>query len=335
MIINIREKVLDEIRINDSGYVSGEEIGQKLGITRAAVWKHVKSLKSSGYCIDSSSKKGYRLTGSGDILNTVEIGHDLKTDFMGKEIIYFKEIDSTNLYAKKNASKCREGTTIIADFQNAGRGRLGRSWTSSEGKGIWMSLVLKPEIEPGAAQIITIGAAVAVTESIFECFGIKTGIKWPNDIILDGRKLCGILTEMSSEIDRIDYIIVGIGINVNQEEIDFPAEIRNIAVSLKSHVQDSQCTDNFNRAKLLKEILYQFEDIYIKIINGKANDITDLWKKYSVTIGSRISVNTAKGIFEGVATNLTHEGRLVVKCNDGSIREFNSGEVSIRGIMGY
>lgn len=331
----MKEKIIDHLKHNMGRYVSGEALSDTLGVSRTAIWKHIKELKEEGYIIEASSKKGYMLSAIVDILNECEISQGLSTEIIGRKIYYFRSIDSTNKYAKDMASEgCLDGTVVVADTQTAGRGRLGRVWSSAEKKGIWMSVVLRPTIPPEEVQLITLGASVAVVSAIYTALGLQAGIKWPNDIILDGKKVCGILIEMSCEMEQVGFIVVGIGINVNHVLEDFPEGIRNTATSLKLQVNGDP-KDTINRSNIIKKILEELERIYENIKSGSSKDIIDKWKKYSVTIGKQVRV-TAKGMeYIGTATNITDDGKLVLTLADGSTHEVISGEVSVRGLLGY
>jgi BirA family biotin operon repressor/biotin-[acetyl-CoA-carboxylase] ligase len=334
----LEHKVLEILKQNNGNYISGEKLSGYIGVTRTSVWKYINSLKEAGYNIESVTRNGYRLIDSSDILNEFEVTYDLKTHLIGRKVIYLKEADSTNLYARKIAlDGVADGTVVVADTQTAGRGRLGRNWSSMAGKGIWMSVVLKPQISPEEVQIITIGASVAVVKAIYEVTGINAGIKWPNDIICDGKKVCGILTEMNSEVEMINFLILGMGINVNHTNLDFPDEIRSLATSLAlySGNNDKNNVKLFRRSDIIKKLLYELEQIYNKIKKGEIKDIIHDWKLYSSTLGKQVQVIYKNSSYTGTAVDLREDGRLIVKCDDGCIRDVYSGEVSVRGILGY
>lgn len=334
----MKQQVLQELKLNSGRFISGEDLSKVLGVSRTSIWKYIKEFKREGYNIVSSSKKGYMLVSIPDIICANEISYNLSTKILGRKIVYFDSIGSTNTYAKKLGNEnCEEGTIVVADMQTDGRGRLGRQWSSAAGKGIWMSIILKPDIEPEAAQIITIAAAVAVVAALKSATGIDAGIKWPNDIILDGRKVCGILTEMNSEMERVNFIVLGIGINVNQSMQDFPESIRDLATSLKIQLMQENrpsASTEINRSEIIKSLLYELERIYSKINKGFISEIIEEWKKYSVTLGKEVRIISKSTDFTGMATDITSEGKLVITCNDGEIREVVSGEVSVRGILG-
>ena len=346
--ICINTEILRKLKESDGVYVSGESLSEALGVSRTAVWKHIKELRDKGYSIDSSSKKGYKITNWKNMLNEYEIQSSLETRILGSKVKYFNTIESTNSYAKEMASNgCVEGTVVIADSQTSGRGRLGREWHSPGGKGIWMSVVLRPIIDPEDVQIITLAASVAVAKVLERVCGIKVGIKWPNDIVVEGKKLCGILTEMSSEVGSVDFIVLGIGINVNHDQKDFPVELKDLATSVKLHLcrqdMDESMKSNceiIDRAPIIREFLMEFERIYLNLndekeYNSAAMDIITQWKKYSATLGKKVKVMMRNIEYLGEAVDITSDGRLVVKCDDGEIKEILSGEVSVRGMLGY
>lgn len=329
----MKDKILNALRENKNEYISGEDLSDQLGVSRTSIWKCIKGLKDLGYNIQSSSKKGYRLEDSQDILNEHELKFNLRTNIMGKNIEYFEKIDSTNKYAKKIAYEgCSEGTLVVANSQNLGRGRLGRSWESTPDKGIWMSLVLRPLLAPQDVHIITLAASVAVVNAIKKATGIDTGIKWPNDIILDNRKVCGILTEMSAEIDRVNFIVLGIGINTNQNQEDFDSSLSDKATSLKLNLPQSK---TLNRSNIIKILLEEIERIYILIKEGKIQEVISLWKEHSVTIGKEVRIVHNETEFIGKAVDVLSDGRLIIEDKNGDKKEILSGEISVRGLLGY
>jgi BirA family biotin operon repressor/biotin-[acetyl-CoA-carboxylase] ligase len=314
------------------GYVSGGDIGRRLDVSRTAVWKHVEELRKEGYSIEASTRCGYRLLPSGERLNAWEISCGLDTNIVGSEILYFDSLDSTNSYAGKLASEgCNEGLTVIAGKQTGGRGRLGRSWESPEEKGIYISAVIKPDMAPAESPILTFAAAVAVVDAMRKATGIKAGIKWPNDLIIDGKKVCGILLEMSSEADRVNYVIIGIGVNYSQDTGDFPAELKDKAVSLKMAAANGR----FSRLSVIKAILSELDSALELIKGGFNKEILDAWREQSVTLGREVAFIMKDKGYCGMAVDITDEGRLLVDCRDGVRRELLSGEISIRGINGY
>lgn len=325
----MKNQILEKLKHN-KGYISGEELSKIFNVSRTAIWKHINELRKDGYNIESSSKKGYCLVGIPDLLD----GRELiipPGQLIGREIIHFDEIDSTNNYAKKIANEgCLHGTIVIAEKQTMARGRMGREWKSYNNEGLWFTIVLRPDLEPENVQIVTMAASVAVVEGILDTQGIVCGIKWPNDIILDNCKLVGILSELSAEPGHVNYVVVGIGINVNQDLGTFDDEIKNKATSLKIHKGKS-----ISRVRLLEGILTRFENIYNIMLQGNSEEIINKWSRYSVTLGKEINI-VARGMeYNGLAESVTSDGKLVVKCNDGVVREISAGEIQVRGLLGY
>ena len=328
----MKNKILEELRLANGQPVSGEEISRKLGISRTAVWKHISKLRSEGYTIESQTNCGYRLVGSPDVLSMSELEPFLHTDFIGRNIKYFDSVTSTNTYAKKAAEESfKDGTVIIADEQTAGRGRLGRHWVSTKGKGIWMSILLKPEIQPVDAPKLTIVAALAIAKALQSCCQLEARIKWPNDIVVGSKKLCGILTEMSAEADEIKYVIIGIGINANLELDDFGSEVSNTATSISI-----ESDRTVSRKALVASVLYEFEEVYkVFIRDGSIKHFLDEYKSKSAVLGKEVRLISKKEEIIGSAVDISEKGHLVVKLADGSLREIMSGEVSVRGLCGY
>ncbi len=328
----MRDKILKILMDNQKEFLSGEEISIALGITRAAVWKHIKSLKQDGFEIESRSRLGYRLIAIPEVLDEVTLMQSMRTKIIGKNIEVHNTIDSTNNRAKELALEgAPEGTLVIAETQLEGRGRLGRNWISPIGKGIWMSLILRPNIPPEKAPGITTLAAVAIRRALSCVTGLNIGIKWPNDIIIDGKKVCGILTEMHGDMDTIHYLVVGMGINANLESDDFPSELIPTATSLRIVMNQS-----VDRRKIIALVMGEMEDIYLKYLED--NDFQSILhecKEYSVTLNRKVKVIGRDTVFEGYAIDLDVDGSLLVKRYDGSISKVMSGDVSVRGGEGY
>lgn len=334
----MKDVIIKKLKDSKGDYVSGEQLSSGLGVSRTAVWKYINELKKEGYVIDSSSKKGYKLICVPDIINQWEIKEGLDTEIIGKSVYCFSEVDSTNNHAKTLAQNgCDDGTVVLADRQTQGRGRLGKSWDSIDKKGIWMSVVLRPAVGLEDVQIITLAASVAVASALKETMDMEVGIKWPNDIVIDGKKVCGILTEMSMEMERINFLILGIGINFSQKESEFPEELRDRATSLGIYLKEKQGLDisEFRRGQLVKIILSEIEKIYKKINDGCASEIVKEWKKYSVTLGKEVLIKYKEEQYTGTAQDVDRNGRLIVRLDDGTVREVLSGEVSVRGLLGY
>ena len=312
------------------GYVSGQELCRRFGVSRTAVWKVMNQLKEEGYEIEAVRNRGYTLKGSADVLSAEEIMSSIHTEWAGRQVIYFDETDSTNIQAKRLAEqKASHGTLVVADRQNGGKGRRGRVWTSPSGVGIWMSLILRPKISPASASMLTLVAALAVREGIEKETGISAGIKWPNDLVLNGKKICGILTEMSTELMEIQYVVPGIGINVNQTE--FPDEIKETAASL--YLESGKL---WKRSGLIAAIMEAFEknyDIFLK--TEDMSGLMEEYNQYLVNRGKEVCVLAPQGEYRAMANGINREGSLLVTRADGTREEIISGEVSVRGIYGY
>lgn len=324
----MKDKVLTFLK-EENKYCSGEEISKKLGVTRAAIWKIIKKLQAEGYEIESSTKKGYKLIESPNIVTANEVREHLSTQYLGQTIHYEAEVDSTNQLAKQLAGQGeKEGTLVIADQQTRGKGRLGRVWTSPPGTGIWMSLILRPEILPQYASQLTLVAGLSVCEAIQEVTGLEAQIKWPNDVVVNGKKVCGILTEMSAEMDGINYVIVGIGINVNMKS--FAEELPH-ASSLA--LQGGQ---EYSRKEIIKHFLEKFEiDYSVYKQNPNLAAIKTRYEKNCITLHKKVKLIRGNEEIIARAIEITTSGALKVQYEDGKIEDIVSGEVSVRGLYDY
>lgn len=325
----MKTEILKMLRETE-GYVSGQELCNKFGVSRTAIWKVINQLKEQGYVIDSVQNKGYHITEAPDVMTEEELQSCRKTKWAGQEIAYFDEIDSTNIKAKELAEQgYPNGTLVVADQQVSGRGRRGRSWESPPGTGIFMTLMLKPEINPNNASMLTLVAALAVAKAIKDVTGLEAQIKWPNDIVINGKKICGILTEMSAQFDYINHIVIGIGINVHNEV--FSDEIAHMASSL---LQESQ-GKKFRRAEIIEKVLEYFEEYYeIYLETEDLTALTGEYNKILVNMNKQVRVLDPKDEFEGKAMGITAKGELIVDTWE-SRKLVSSGEVSVRGIYGY
>ncbi len=324
----MRNKVVELMLDNKDEFISGEEISKQLGISRTAIWKHINSLKEEGYEIEAVNRKGYRLVSKPqDVLTHGNVAYKLDTKFIGREIIYLDTVDSTNNYIKNIASEKSEGTVVISEEQTMGRGRVGRQWKSLKGEGIWMSILLKPQIMPHKAPFITLIAGASITKALNN-LGIKTEIKWPNDIIINNKKIAGILTELSSEIESINYVVVGMGINVKTQE--FSEDIKDIATSIYKEGYEN------SRIDIVRNILVEFERLYSNYVeHNDKKEIMDICRKYSAIIGKNIYTIQGEDKNLVKCLDMNDDGNLLVEESDGNVREILSGEVSIRGVKGY
>ena len=321
----MRSQILNLLKQAGDNFLSGEYLAETLNVSRTAIWKHIKALRDSGYDIESVPRNGYRLLHSPDLLSAEEMKNSLSTKILGSDIKYFTTTDSTNNQAKKLAMDgAVDGTIVISEEQNGGRGRLSRSFFCPKYKGIWFSVILRPDFLPQEAPKCTLLAAVAVTKAIYDVTGVKVGIKWPNDILYNGKKLVGILTEMSAEMERINYIVLGIGIDVNISVEETPEDIRDIMTSL------SQITGKkVSRLELLNKLLYHLEQLYIMAQKQSFAPILDEWRKYSITLNQEIKVISGNDVTYGEAVDIDDDGALLVKIN-GQIKRVLAGDVSIR-----
>ncbi|WP_434797812.1 biotin--[acetyl-CoA-carboxylase] ligase [Terrisporobacter vanillatitrophus] len=324
----MRDKIIEVILNSGTNFVSGEELSKKLGISRTAIWKHINILREEGYDIESVNKKGYRLIGSQkDLLNPQNIYHNLKTEIIGKNVIHLESVDSTNDYLKKIGNDVQEGTVVISEEQTKGKGRLGRNWQSKSKEGIWMSIILKPEIIPYKAPFITLIAGAAIVKALNN-LQVPAKIKWPNDIIINDKKVSGILTELSAEIERINYVVVGIGMNV--KNLNFDKELEEKATSLHK--------ENYylSRVEIVSQILYEFENLYNDyIVNDYKEDTIQICKEYSAIINKDVYIikGDEKEIVKCI--DISDNGNLIVRDSNNNVQEILSGEVSIRGVKGY
>lgn len=324
-----KDLVLTILR-NTNDYISGEKISNSLGISRAAVNTAVKSLRADGYDILSSTNKGYFLNAVPNCLTATELSAYLSDDRM-QSVLCFESVDSTNNRLKDLAlSGAPDGQVIIANEQSGGRGRRGRSFLSLKDKGIYLSMLFRPDSPPSDVAEITAWTAVAINNAIEAVCGVRADIKWVNDLLINRRKICGILTEMSveSESGFIQYIIIGIGVNVNEDESDFPGELGKIATSLSA-----ETNKEYSRAELAAEIIKELDKMRGAWPNGKENYL-NLYRKDNITTGKDITI--VKGDIEksGIATSINDDFSLNVQYTDGSCETISSGEVSIRGLYG-
>ena len=321
----MRARILKLLRQQSQDYLSGEEISRQLAVSRTAVWKHIQELKNHGYEIEAHPRKGYRLKSRPDLLLPEEIRAGLATQLLGKQIVHFYDTSSTNNEAKRLASDdAVEGTIVVSEAQTLGRGRLNRGWFSPPGGGVWVSVILRPPFPPQEAPKCTLMAAVATVEAIREASGLNCGIKWPNDILWQGRKLVGILTEMSAEMDAINFVVLGIGINVSLQESDFPEELRNIGASVSMGAERE-----VSRVEVLQKLLERLEYWYQVVKQEGFEPVLEAWRRESVTLGQPVRVLAGEETYDGVAEELAEDGSLLVRTENG-LRRVLAGDVSLR-----
>lgn len=333
------EKILSALRNRPANYISGEELSKDAGISRSAVWKRIGKLREEGYEIEASPHLGYRLIHLPDSLIPSEIQWKLRTRLLGKEIISYKCVDSTNDAAYSLAEKgLKEGAVIFSEEQAKGKGRHGRNWISPPRTGIYMSCVLRPDIAPNEISRITLLAAVSVAEAIHDVTGLSAMIKWPNDILVNDRKVCGILTEMKAEQDRVDFVILGIGVNVNTSGERLPKagssleeEIRKIGrpACLQEDAGQAGRDEQVSRIELAKKILEYLECNYSALKIKGFDPIIEAWKGLSEMIGARVKVIMQNRTFEGQAHDIDMDGSLLVRREHGLLEKVSSGDVVI------
>lgn len=318
-----KEKILNLLRSSRSAYLSGEELARKTGVSRTMVWKHIKSLEREGFGIEAVPSQGYRILSTPDLLRTGDIRQGLGTKRIGRELILLAEVPSTNTLAMERAAKgAREGTAVIAETQTGGRGRLGRTWISPKGN-LYLSVILRPAIPLHKAPLVTLMGAVAVAFAIRQACALESGIKWPNDILLNGKKASGLLTEMSAEQDRIRHIVLGIGVNVNMDPSVLPPDVRGRTTSLSA-----ETGNRVNRTALLQELLRGLERWYDAFL-ADSSSVLRAWEGLSVTTGKRVVLSGAGPVLEGTAQGIDEEGRLIIVQDDGSTRTAAAGDVTI------
>lgn len=324
----MRKKILEMLKKSDGKFISGEELAKNFSVTRTAIWKHINTLKKIGYKISATEKKGYKLEKLPDLLLPELVQENLQNNLVGvgEKYIYETSLDSTNNFAKKLAlSGAEEGTVVVAEEQTGGKGRLDRKFFSPKSRSILFSVILRPKCTPKDAPKFTLLAAVAIAQTM-EKFNLRAEIKWPNDIMHGKKKIVGILTEMSAAIEQVNYIVVGIGINVNISRDEFPAELQKIASSL-SELKGEKIL----RRDFFKILLEEFEKLYKTVCAEGFGKIFELWRKFNITLGREVKVISAESgeIFFGKAIDIDADGALIVE-SAGERRTVYAGDVSVR-----
>lgn len=325
----MKEKILSLLQETED-YISGQHLCELLGVSRTAVWKYIRQLQEEGYVIDAVKNKGYCLRENQDVFSLHELTRCMETEWLGQTLRFYKTIDSTNLEAKRLADdRMPEGTLVVADRQESGRGRLGRVWTSPSGCGLWMSMILRPSFSAQQASMVTLVTAMAVREAIEKVSGVQVQIKWPNDLVAQGKKVCGILTEMGMEEGRISFIVPGIGINVNNDR--FPEELGGKAISLAMLTGQK-----INRAQLAGAVCRCFESYYADfLLHGNLAGMKDAYNASLVNRNKQVVISDGARSFACISKGIDETGALLVQKEDGTEEAITSGEVSVRGIYGY
>lgn len=325
----MKSEILHILRERDD-YVSGQELCSLFGVSRTAVWKAIRQLREEGYEIQAVPNRGYHITGYPDAVSAQELQSRLSTEWAGREVVYVPEVDSTNHKAKRLAEEgAGHGTLVVTDWQTQGKGRRGRSWSTPPGTAIAMSVIVRPRMRPEKASMLTLVMGLAVACACRSLFGLDAQIKWPNDIVVGGKKLCGILTEMSAEMNEIHYLVIGTGINVNVET--FPQDICETATSLCLELGKK-----VRRAEVIQASLEHFERFYDTFM--ETEDFSKLQKPYNQLLVSRdrqVRVLTPGNEYWGISRGVNGAGELLVEREDGSTEAVYAGEVSVRGIYGY
>ena len=318
-------KILSALRAESDG-VSGAQLAEQLKISRAAIWARIEELRRAGYEIEASPHFGYRLVSSPDALHADDLTARLgRIKVVGRDIRVFEETTSTNDVVEKLARDgVKEGVVVFAEAQTRGRGRLGRKWTSPPRKGLWFSILLRPDLRPQETTQLTVASATALRRAIKTITGLSADIKWPNDLLIGGKKVVGILTEMSAEVDRVRHIILGIGVDVNQDAAEFPPELRRIATSLKI-----EAGEEISRAELATEILRELDADYMRICGGKFSGVADEWEAGCANIGKHVSVQMGSRLVRGCAESLDDDGALLVRTEHGHLERIIGGDVTL------
>lgn len=321
--MNIKQEILQAFKSSPNQFISGEVLSQICNCTRTAVWKHIEELRQEGYVFEAVRKSGYRLLSSPDSLSAEEVMASMKTERIGKNVIAFDSVVSTQLLAHEAARKgAPEGTLVVADQQTGGKGRLGRPWHSPKGTGIWMSLILRPSIPLPKTPQMTLLTAVAVAKTIEQEIGIDAKIKWPNDIFVNGKKVCGILTELHAEADRVIYLVIGPGINVNTSESDFPDYLKDVGTSLK--IASGR---EVRRAAFIQSFCLEFERLYDLYLQEGFASIKEQWEKQSMSLGKQVTMRTVQQTIQGKAIGLDEEGVLLLEDLDGVVHKVYSADL--------
>ena len=319
-------QILTALRAAANDAVSGAELSQKLGVSRAAIWARIQDLRALGYDIEASPHLGYRLLSAPDLLHADDLLSRLgRTKVIGRDIQVFEETTSTNDVIEKLARDgVKEGVAVFAESQTRGRGRLGRKWMSPARKGLWFSVLLRPELRPQQATQLTVASATALRRAIQRQTGLAPEIKWPNDILVNRRKVAGVLTELSAELDRVKYLILGIGVDVNLSPGDFPPELRKTATSLKAELGKP-----VSRAELAVALLRELDEDYARITSGRFAAVADEWEEHGTTIGQEVVIRIGARQIRGRAESLGEDGALLVRTEHGHLERIVGGDVAL------
>jgi BirA family biotin operon repressor/biotin-[acetyl-CoA-carboxylase] ligase len=315
----MKEKILEYLKKGHE-YISGDDIAARLGMSRQGLWKHIQDLKDSGYDIVAVPHLGYRLESSPDRLSAIEVSHGLNTRFIAKKIHYFDYLSSTMDFAMQlGMQSAPGGSIVIAESQTRGRGRLGRSWLSPKYKGIYFSVILRPKLSPSASPVLTLLSAVSICEAVKKAAGLDARIKWPNDVFAGGKKIAGILTEINAEMDKVNFVVIGIGLNVNNDRKSLIPQ----ATSLKEQLGHA-----LSRVSLLQELLRRIEENYSIMEKEGPGPIIEKWRNFNLTLGSRVKVHFQDRYIEGQAIGVDNDGSLLIRKDAGLVQKIFSGDIT-------
>ena len=324
--MSLDAQILKALRAAGDGTVSGAELSQQLRVSRAAVWAHIQDLRSLGYDIPASPHLGYRLLNAPDVLHADDLISRLAgTNVVGRDIRVFQETTSTNDVIERLARDgVKEGVVVFAESQTKGRGRLGRQWVSPAKSGLWFSLLLRPALRPQEATQLTVASATALRRAIELHTGLQAEIKWPNDILVQGKKVAGILTELSAELDRVKHIVLGIGVNVNLDPGDFPTEMRRLATSLQAELGKP-----VRRPELAVAILRELDLDYARIAAGQFTAVADEFEQHCTTITREVVIRSGQRQIRGRAESLGEDGALLLRTDHGRLERIIGGDVTL------
>lgn len=319
-------QILTALRDANHGGVSGAELSRALRISRAAIWARIEELRQLGYEIEASPVLGYRLVSSPDVLHADDLLARLgKTRVIGRDVRVFEQTTSTNDVVEKLARDgVKEGVVVFAEAQTRGRGRLGRAWTSPARKGLWFSVLLRPNLRPQESTQLTVAAATALRRALHQATELAPEIKWPNDILIRGKKVVGILTELSAEVDRVKHVTLGAGVNVNQTASELPVELRKLATSLRL-----ESGAVVSRAELAVAILRELDRDYARVVAGKFAEVADEWEAHCSTLGQRVTILQGERRLSGRAESLDDDGALLLRTEHGRLERIIGGDVTI------
>jgi len=318
-----RNRIIELLAKNDKDYISGQAISEQLNISRNAVWKHMKELEKDDYIIEGKPNKGYRIIEYPDKTSENTVKWGLETSWLAQSIIHKETTPSTQILAHQAAQdNAAHGTVVISDEQTSGRGRLNRDWHSAKNDGIWMSIVLRPEILPQQAPQLTLLTATVLADVLTEQVKLKSSIKWPNDILIGQKKTAGILTEMQAEQDQIQYVVIGIGMNINQTVDQLPDDIKKRATSL--HIETGE---TWSVRKLIQHILVKFEQVYDDYMENGFAEVKEKWESYGFKLGEKIQIKTFKEEWESEFLGVADDGALLTRTSKGETTKIYSAEI--------